>query len=114
MQKMSLDALAREQLDAARRSSAGRAAATVYGGHEHALRQTLIALTAGSRLDEHDNPGEATLQVISGRITLEAGSDSWQGRSGDLLIVPSSRHAVAADEDSAVLLTAVPRAHIRD
>jgi quercetin dioxygenase-like cupin family protein len=114
MQKMSLDALARQQLEAARRAPAGRAAATIYGGHEHALRQTLIALTAGSRLDDHENPGEATLQVITGRVTLSAGTDSWQGRSGDLIIVPDSRHAVTADEDSAVLLTAVPRAHIRD
>jgi quercetin dioxygenase-like cupin family protein len=112
MQKMSLDALAREQLEAARRSSAGRAAETVYGGHEHALRQTVIALKAGSGLDEHENPGEATLQVLTGRVTLTSGGDSWQGRSGDLIIIPDARHAVHADEDSAILLTAVPRAHI--
>lgn len=112
MQKMSLDALAREQLEAARRSSAGRAAATVYGGHEHALRQTVIALQAGSGLDEHENPGEATVQVLTGRVTLSSGTDSWQARSGDLIIIPDARHSVHADEDCAILLTAVPRAHI--
>ncbi len=112
MQKMSLDALAREHLEAARRSSAGRAAATVYGGHERALRQTVVALRAGIALDEHDNPGEATLQVLTGRVTLTSGSDSWQARSGDLIIIPNTRHSVHADEDSAILLTAVPRAHI--
>jgi quercetin dioxygenase-like cupin family protein len=112
MQKMSLDALAREKVEAARRSSAGRAAATVYGGHERALRQTVVALRAGAGLDEHDSPGEATLLVLTGRVTLSSGADSWQGRTGDLIIIPDARHSVHADEDSAFLLTAVPRAHI--
>ena len=70
MNKTSLTALAREHLETARAASSGRSAHTVYGGHEHSLRQTLIALTAGSRLDEHDSPGEATLQVLHGRVSL--------------------------------------------
>jgi hypothetical protein len=41
---------------------AGWDAQTVYGGHAKTLRQTLIALTAGQRLDEHENPGEATFR----------------------------------------------------
>jgi quercetin dioxygenase-like cupin family protein len=113
MNKHSLEALAREQLAAAHRASAGRSAATVYGGHEHALRQTLIALVAGARLDEHENPGESTVQVVTGRVTLTSGTDSWDARSGDLLIVPPARHALTAVEDAVVLLTAVPRAHLR-
>ena len=88
MQKTSLDALAREPLEAARATTSGRAARTVYGGHEHVLRQTLIALRAGRRLAEHDNPGEATLHVLSGRVRLVSSTDSWDGRSGDLLIIP--------------------------
>ena len=112
MQKMSLDALAREQLDQARASSAARSAVTVFGGHEHALRQTVIAFAADSTLSEHENPGEATIFVLFGRIRLSAGEDSWEGRTGDLLIVPDARHAVHALEDSTILLTAVPRAHV--
>ncbi|MDT5284288.1 MAG: hypothetical protein QOJ20_5483, partial [Mycobacterium sp.] len=54
MNKVSLTALAREHLETARATSSGRSAHTVYGGHEHSLRQTLIALTAGTELDEHD------------------------------------------------------------
>lgn len=38
----------RGQLDIARAASSGRSAHTVYGGHEHILRQTMIALRAGS------------------------------------------------------------------
>ena len=105
MQKMSLEALAREQLDGARRSSSGRAARTVFGGHERCLRQTLIALRAGCSLQEHDNPGEATLLVLHGRVHLTTGGTGWDGRRGDMLIVPTSRHALTAAEDSVVLLT---------
>ena len=98
-------------LEDAGRSEAGRAASTVVGGHEHVMRQTVVALKAGSQLSEHENPGEATLYVISGRVELTAGADSWQGRSGDLVEIPPARHGLLAVEDSAVLLTAVPRSH---
>jgi quercetin dioxygenase-like cupin family protein len=112
MQKMSLDAIAHQQLTDARKAHAGRSATTVFGGHEHALRQTVIALLAGSALGDHENPGEATIYVISGRVEISAGSDVWQGRSGDLLIVPDTTHGLRALEDSVVLLTAVPRAFV--
>jgi quercetin dioxygenase-like cupin family protein len=105
MEKSSLTALAREQLKIARQASSGRSAKTVYGGHEHVLRQTMIALAAGHRLDEHDNPGEATVHVLHGRVRLSAGEIGWEGSPGDLLIVPVGRHALDALEDSAVLLT---------
>jgi quercetin dioxygenase-like cupin family protein len=105
MQKLSLSALAREQLELARAASSGRSAATVYGGHEHVLRQTLIAIVAGRRLDEHANPGEATVHVLHGRVTLKAANDEWNGSPGDLITVPDSVHSLEAVEDSAVLLT---------
>ena len=74
MQKLSLDALAREQLEAARRTTAGRAARSVFGGHEHVMRQTVIALCGGQQLAEHDNPGEATVYVLRGRCGWSRGT----------------------------------------
>ena len=49
-EKASLTALVRQQLELARQASSGRSAQTVFGGHEHVLRQTVIALAAGHGL----------------------------------------------------------------
>jgi quercetin dioxygenase-like cupin family protein len=109
VQHESLTDLAREHLAAAGSASSGRSAHTVYGGREHHLRQTLIALRAGSRLDEHESPGEATLQVLNGRVALLAGDDRWELSAGDLLAIPAARHALEALEDAVVLLTVANR-----
>lgn len=105
MQKMSLQALAREQLERASAATSGRSARTVWGGHERVLRQTVIALRANASMSEHENPGEATVQVITGRVRLEADGHRWDGRQGDMLFMPPSRHALVALEDAVVLLT---------
>src|ERR1700712_5556577 len=105
MNKISLIALAREHLETARAASSGRSAHTVYGGHEHNLRQTLIALTAGSNQDEHESPGEATLHVVLGRVRVTNSTAGWEGSPGDLIVLPRTRHGLHAMEDSVVLLT---------
>jgi len=105
MLKFSLEALGRELLDRAATAGGGHTADTVVGGHERVLRQTLIALVKGSTLAEHENPGEATVHVLSGRVRLATRELSSEGRIGDLLVVPDTRHSLEALEDSAVLLT---------
>lgn len=106
----SLTDLAESQLVAARAASSGRSAVTVYGGQRHDLRQTLIALADGRALGEHQAPGEATLQVVRGRVRLHAGDDAWEIGAGELAIIPSARHDLTALEDAVVLLTVATRA----
>jgi quercetin dioxygenase-like cupin family protein len=105
MDRTSLKGLAHKLLEFAAAGPAGRSASTVYGGREQVLRQTLIALTAGTSLSEHENPGEGTVLVLLGRVRLLAGVASWEGRPGDLIVIPQGRHALHAVEDTAVLLT---------
>jgi len=110
MQKLSLDALARElvgQAAGGEKPGDSRVSRTVVGGHEKALRQTVIALAKDAALAEHASPGEATVLVLRGRVTLNSGAESWEGREGDLIIVPDAPHSLSAQADSAVLLTVV-------
>lgn len=110
MENRSLTTLADELLETARASSSGRSATTVYGGHEHDLRQTVIALVGGRSLGEHDSPGEATLQVLRGDVRLHAGEETWEGAAGHYLHIPPRRHDLEARTDAVVMLTVASRA----
>ena len=107
MESISLTKVVDEQLEAAKGARAGRSAQTVRGGRDHSLRETVIALNAGTELAEHESPGEATLQVLRGKVRLIAGDDSCECSTGDFVVIPPVRHSLAAVEDSAVLLTVV-------
>ena len=62
MQKASLAAVARQQVD--RDAGAG-------GRHT----------AEGARLAEHETPGEATVQVLHGRVRMISGAQSWEART---------------------------------
>jgi quercetin dioxygenase-like cupin family protein len=105
MESLSLTDLAAEKLAEAQQHHSGRAAHTIHGGHTHELRQTVLALLAGHDLSEHDSPGEASLQVLQGHVRLTAGSDAWEGKTGDYVVIPGQRHALHAVVDSVIMLT---------
>lgn len=105
MQRISLEALARQQLELSAAHGGRPAADTVVGGHERVLRQTVIGMITGAELGEHNNPGEATIYVLRGRVRLVSEGQAWEARSGDLLKIPDARHSLMALEDSAILLT---------
>lgn len=85
----------------------GRATQLVHTASDAGLSQVLLALRVGCELADHANPGEATLQVLSGRVRLTAGDEAWNLSAGEYVAIPRRRHAVLAEQDSVALLTIV-------
>lgn len=107
MESTSLSSLAEEELAVARGAASGRSARTIHGGQNRALRETVIALVSGRELSEHESPGEATVQVLRGRVRLLSDDESWEGGVGEHVIIPDARHGLIALDDAVVLLTVV-------
>jgi quercetin dioxygenase-like cupin family protein len=106
METIALGALGERLLAEARSAPSGRCAVTVHGGHVNSLRQTAIGLAAGHALEEHENTGEITLQLIRGRARVVAASDDSELVAGDYVVIPLERKSFEALEDAVVLLTA--------
>ncbi|MEW1753032.1 cupin [Streptomyces angustmyceticus] len=100
-----LDALARHLLDEARTSAHGRSAHLFL--HDGPLRQAVIALTAGTELDEHNTPPAASLHVLHGRVRLTGQGGGPELKAGQVAMLPRERHGLLALENAAVVLTAV-------
>ncbi|GJF34574.1 LuxR family transcriptional regulator [Kitasatospora sp. NE20-6] len=103
--RVDLGALADQHSALAAESPHGRSAHLLL--HDGVLRQTVIALTAGSSLDEHNAPVAASIQVLRGRVSLTVAGRRQEAAAGELHGVPQERHGLLAHEDSVVLLTAV-------
>ncbi|GAA1075406.1 MULTISPECIES: cupin [Kitasatospora] len=103
--RVDIDALADEHAALAAAHPHGRSAHLVL--HDGVLRQTVIALTAGSSLDEHNAPVAASLLVLRGRVSLTIAGRQQEASAGELHAIPQERHGLLAHEDSVVLLTAV-------
>jgi hypothetical protein len=85
MDTTSLANTAQARMEHARSAARGRSAQTVHGGHDRALRQTVVvALRAGTTLHEHHSSREATLQVLAGRVRLTGGTQVAEAVAGDL------------------------------
>lgn len=100
-----LAAAGRELLEQAGEMAAGRAARTLTPGIGTLLKQTLIALGEGRNLDEHTAPGPATLQVLSGRVTLRTGNTTLPVPEGGWAMLPTEAHELYADQAAVVLIT---------
>lgn len=106
----SIERLADELLHAAADDPNGRAARTIQGGADARLRHTVIALVRGSELDTHADPGEATLIVLRGAVTVDYGRTISFAATGDFLSLRRrDNRLIRATEDAAMLLSVVPR-----
>jgi quercetin dioxygenase-like cupin family protein len=105
IQVRNLAVVAGDLLGQAAAGPAGRAALTLVGGAGAPLKQTMLALRSGEDLAEHDAPGAASLQVVTGRVRLVTEGARWELGQGDHIRIPPVRHRVESLEDSVVLLT---------
>lgn len=100
-----LATIGEELLEQARELDAGRSARTLTPGAGGALKQTILALTEGTRLDEHQAPGPATIQVLAGEVRLGTSSGAIELSSGQWAPIPDELHDLTATSDATVLLT---------
>lgn len=116
IERIDLATSASALLESARSAHSVRATALLHGGPSAALRQIMLALTAGSALSDHENPGEASLQVLSGTVRLSRADGLAEAElgAGQLAVVPQARHRVDALEDAVAILTVIPRDRIAE
>ena len=99
-----LHQLSTDLLERAAGERAHRAASTLPHPVD-GLRQTLIALSDGAGLQEHNSPGPASLLVLRGAARLVAGDDTVRLTVGDHTPIPPRRHALTAESDAVILLS---------
>jgi quercetin dioxygenase-like cupin family protein len=69
---------------------------------------TLFAFDKGQRLNEHQTPYDAVVQILDGRATLTIGAKQVNVPAGHIIIMPGNvPHAVAAEERFKMLLTMI-------
>lgn len=100
-----LSALTDQHLRLAHRAEHGRSAHLLL--RDGPLRQSVIALTAGNELSEHDAPPAASLQILRGLVRITTPEGDIEMAEGRLGQIPHTRHGLQALHDSVVLLTAV-------
>ncbi|MFI7063811.1 cupin domain-containing protein [Kribbella sp. NPDC050124] len=105
MDVASISQLATDLLVKAASAESGRSSVTVYSRQGARLRQTLMALTAGRVMGEHQSPGDASLLCLQGRVVVHAGDAAVELGAGGLIAVPPQRHDVEALQPSVLLLT---------
>jgi len=100
-----LEVLSAKRLDLARDDAHGRSADILV--HDGPLRQSVVAMIAGSELGEHNSPPAASLLVLRGSIRVSSGAGDVVIGAGELRGLPHHRHSVTAIEDSVFILTTV-------
>jgi quercetin dioxygenase-like cupin family protein len=100
-----LEELGARLLEEARSQSNGRSALTLTPSEGGPLKQTLLAIRAGSDLQEHPAPGPSSILVLSGSGTLSSGEGDVALEAGYWAPVPTEPHRVHADDDLVALLT---------
>jgi quercetin dioxygenase-like cupin family protein len=85
-------------------TSGGRAAKTL--AKTEGLRVTLVLIKEGFGLNPEATAGGASLEVLSGRLRVQAGGEPWEVGAGELIVLADNlREPIIALEETAFLLT---------
>ncbi|BAU97056.1 cupin domain-containing protein [Corynebacterium suranareeae] len=113
MSSVNISERADELMEKAAQAHSGRATHVFRAIPKGSLSQVLLALRKDHELSEHENPGEALLHVLKGRVRLVVGDQSIDLGEDDHVVIPQHHHSLIALEDAAVFLTVViQRPHI--
>lgn len=105
---LDLQDAATQLLGEARALTSGRLARTLTPGAGVALKQTLLALTAGQQLQEHVAPGPTTLTGVVGHAVLRHEDSEVPLAAGQWAPCPTGPHTLEAESDTVLLITVVP------
>jgi len=85
-------------------TSGGRAAKTL--AKTAGLRVTLVLIKKDFGLNPEAAAGGASLEVVSGRLRVQAGGEPWEVATGELIVLADNlREPIVALEETAFLLT---------
>jgi quercetin dioxygenase-like cupin family protein len=74
--------------------------------HRAPVTLVVFAFEPGGELPDHTAHGLVTIQVLEGRLAVQADAQDHELRAGSILVLnPDVRHSVRALEASAMLLT---------
>lgn len=105
---LDLAVAADELLTEAGQLRSGRSARTLTPGSGAPLKQTLLALTAGQRLQDHLAPGPTTLLGVRGTAVLTGDRQAVTLTEGVWAACPAGPHSLEAISDAVVLITVTP------
>lgn len=72
-------------------------------------RAIVVELAEGERMGDHEVRERAILQVVDGRVSIDASGETAEGGAGTLVAFdPGERHSVRALVDSMLLLILAP------
>lgn len=98
-----LISMAEKLMEEAHSATSGRASLTLAHGDEMTL--VLVALRAGTTLEEHSAPAAATVITLSGNIIFTTSGEKVTLEQGEAIAFTADvLHAVYASEDSAFLI----------
>lgn len=102
---LELNQASEELLEQAGSLRAGRSARTLTPGEGATLKQTLLAMKAGERLQDHIAADPTTLMGIHGEATVDHPDGAFTLKPGVWAWCPNEPHSVEAITDAVILVT---------